>query len=935
MTTKDELVIDQYFTLTETYRKEYIGKKIAIFMQVGSFFEIYGFEENNICDKSYSEIEDVSKICDFAIANKKRVDSTKRYVMSGFPDHMGVDKYVELLLKHNYIVPVYIQIKDKNGKVKQRICENIYSPGTYVNHSLTEQTRITNNIMCIWIQPYKNNVKSYIKFGGAVMNMYTSETHLFEYDKDFIFDSTTFDELDGYMRIYNPYEIIFITSLEEEKIQDIMRFCGVQHVHYHIFDFENSEVKNVEKQTYQKHIINQLHGTQAYDYCFEFRKVIALQSYCYLLNVLEKYNKNYIKNIKFPIFESKDNKVVLANHTLMQLNILSEKNEHGTESSILSLLNKTKTSMGKRLFKQQLCNPTFDTGWLQKEYDFIEFLKTDMTLLENVRKHLYHVIDLEKFIRRLINKNIMPCEIKKLYDTIKSIQEVNKFFTGNNKFYQYLCNNEWIQFENILINLINYFEEIFDIEKCGYVNTFKFVIDSFFKNGYSKKIDSLHTKLNKATQSIDKFTEQHFSGYNVKLEEKKDDIYLQITEKRSKDWKNINQNIDKSISFKKSTGSNMRIEGSHEEDCKTILQTKILISDQTKELYQNVLEKIENENIENIQLLADFVGKLDVIMNKAYVATKYNYCKPIIQENEKSFVDARELRHSLIEHIQKNELYVGNDMYLGKEKNGILLYGTNAVGKTSLIRAVGISIILAQSGMYVPSSEFTYCPYKSIYSRILNHDNLFRGLSTFAVEMSELRVILNDADENSLILGDELCSGTEMQSALGIFTAGLIHLHEKMSSFIFATHFHEIVDLDEVKSLDKICFQHLTVHYNYETGLLEYDRKLKDGSGERVYGLEVCKSLYMPNQFIEKAIEIRNKYYPETQGYLSYKPSKYNKNVLRGMCVRCNKKISEETHHKYQQKEADNAGFIGSFHKNHSANLEVLCEECHLKEHNK
>jgi len=86
-----------------------------------------------------------------------------------------------------------------------------------------------------------------------------------------------------------------------------------------------------------------------------------------------------------------------------------------------------------------------------------------MTLLENVRKHLYHVIDLEKFIRRLINKNIMPCEIKKLYDTIKSIQEVNKFFTGNNKFYQYLCNNEWIQFENILINLINYFEEIFDI----------------------------------------------------------------------------------------------------------------------------------------------------------------------------------------------------------------------------------------------------------------------------------------------------------------------------------------------------------------------------------------------------------------------------------------------------------------------------------------
>ena len=141
-----------------------------------------------------------------------------------------------------------------------------------------------------------------------------------------------------------------------------MKFCGVQHVHYHLFDFENSEVKNVEKQTYQKHIINQLHGTQAYDYCFEFRKVIALQSYCYLLNVLEKYNKNYIKNIKFPIFESKDNKVVLANHTLMQLNILSEKNEHGTESSILSLLNKVSISPGGPLGPSRPLSPCCPLG---------------------------------------------------------------------------------------------------------------------------------------------------------------------------------------------------------------------------------------------------------------------------------------------------------------------------------------------------------------------------------------------------------------------------------------------------------------------------------------------------------------------------------------------------------------------------------------------
>jgi len=187
------------------------------------------------------------------------------------------------------------------------------------------------------------------------------------------------------------------------------------------------------------------------------------------------------------------------------------------------------------------------------------------------------------------------------------------------------------------------------------------------------------------------------------------------------------------------------------------------------------------------------------------VAKEYHYCRPtLVGDAAKSFVDAVDLRHCLIEHLQQNELYVTNDVALGQATDGILLYGTNAVGKTSLIRALGLSIIMAQSGMYVPCSRFTYKPYTAIYSRILANDNLFKGLSTFAVEMSELRVILKMADENSLILGDELCSGTETESALSIFVAGLMDLHDKQTSFIFATHFHEIINYDEVASMEKL-----------------------------------------------------------------------------------------------------------------------------------
>jgi DNA mismatch repair protein MutS len=205
---------------------------------------------------------------------------------------------------------------------------------------------------------------------------------------------------------------------------------------------------------------------------------------------------------------------------------------------------------------------------------------------------------------------------------------------------------------------------------------------------------------------------------------------------------------------------------------------------------------------------------------------------------------------------------VANNIVLGNDSvNGILLYGTNAVGKTSFIRAIGIAIVMAQAGLYVPCSSFEYMPYKYIFTRILGNDNIFKGLSTFAVEMSELRTILRLADEKSIVLGDELCSGTESISATSIFVAGVKQLEEKNTSFIFATHLHEIVRYDEIRDLKSVLLKHMSVMYDRENDKLIYDRKLKDGPGDNMYGLEVCKSLNLPGSFLELAHNIRMKYH--------------------------------------------------------------------------
>ena len=227
-----------------------------------------------------------------------------------------------------------------------------------------------------------------------------------------------------------------------------------------------------------------------------------------------------------------------------------------------------------------------------------------------------------------------------------------------------------------------------------------------------------------------------------------------------------------------------------------------------------------------------------------------------------------------------------------------------------------------------------YKPYHNIFTRILGNDNLFKGLSTFAVEMLELKTILEKSNENSLILGDELCSGTETDSAISIFIAGIDKLYTNKSNFIFATHFHEIVNYEEVTSKPLLSLKHMSVMYDKKNDCLIYNRKLQEGSGESMYGLEVCKSLHLPNDFLKLAHNLRNKYNPMNKSILEYKSSHFNAKKLKGICELCKNKLGDEIHHLQHQENADINGYIGLFHKNKIANLLCVCYSCHHLLHN-
>lgn len=984
----DLLIHEWYFELTKEYQEKY-GDTTVILMQVGSFFESYGVKNKKTGEITHSNIADYCYLCDLSISEKKiQLDDNCVLVMAGFRDNC-LDKYLEKMMMVGLTAVVYEQKDDiecKNGK-KIRELQGVYSPGTYISYDTDNSQKLSNNIMCIWLDSFnalRTREKRFI-CGISTAHIFTGESSIFEYDTGFIMNPTTFDELERYVSIISPSEVLIVSSLTDKETNSIIQYSGIKTTSIHKIVLEKETdikkidiVANCRKQNFIRHMLSKLFGEDAVDVCNEFNThTYATQSLCFLMNYIQEHNPDLVRKLSIPKFQNISNRMVLANHTLKQLNIIDDhcmdgKNA-GKFSSISSLLNNCCCPMGRRLFNGQIVNPVFDEEWLNKEYEMTsQMLSIEQEKKDLIRRTLGQLRDIEKMARQIVVNKIYPNSIYSLCESLIRIKQLNTLLRTNTEICHYLTgsflqdtnisSNEYIN--KIIDEILDFINSILIVEKCSGVTTISNV-EVFIKEGVSMYLD----------ETIRSYNENNLLFHNIRIilnsimqasESKKDDIdyikiheteksgaTLQITKTRGDKLKKLLQkdgnkvlNITNTISIPISE-INFKSTGSSNYEIEIPLLTKIIysinsqkdkISREMQVVFSNFLKTVEITYYGSIEQIILFIAKLDVLQCKAYIAKKYNYCRPVIDNNggsEKSYFSANDMRHPLIEHIQQNELYVTNDITMGSSEsdNGILLFGTNAVGKTSFIRAVGISIIMAQSGIYVPCSRFIYKPYTSIFSRILGNDNIFKGLSTFAVEMSELRIILKMADENSLVLGDELCSGTEVESALSIFSAGLIELDTKKCTYLFATHFHEITHYEEIKDIRKLSFKHMSVHYDREQDVLVYCRKLKNGSGSRVYGLEVCKSLYLGEDFIEKAYQFRNKYFPESRGELSSNPSIYNTKKIRGLCEICKESLADETHHLSPQKKADKSGFIDTFHKNHPANLAVLCESCHDKIH--
>lgn len=948
---KKQLLTVTYFELQRLFEKKY-GSNALVLMEVGTFFEVY---EVNNDEEKIGKAKEISEILNIQLTRKNKnilENSVENPLMAGVPA-VSFDKHLSRIVSEQKYTIAVVKQRGVPPNVS-RYLDVVISPGTNFDFV---QTSDENFLSALVIDKNKDIFSvGYSAIDVTTGKCYYSEVHSTSEDKSF-----ALDEAFNYMNMYKTSEVVI--SLLDKSISEneIVRYLELSNKTYHIRDFR-------AKIAYQNELFKNVFGIESLLSPIEHLDLetapLGSESLALLIDFVIEHDSKIIQKLLPPTKLDVGKYVYLGNNALEQLNII----ETPHNISLQKIITQTSTAMGKRLLKERLTNPI---------KDYKEILRRQSLSLElydyynPIDKELAKIYDIARLGRRIRLNRLHPFELNYLYDSLFSIKEIVKFME-NYKFYKPPCSEAEIN--GFLADI----DATFDLFATGRY-MLKDVSENMIKKGINPKIDELVSaneelfgKLELIQYHICKLLgSDDFSLVQVNRLDK-EGFFISLTKNR---FYSIKEEFDAShvivddelLLFK---NFKVKIQTNNVKITNDLTQS---VTDQyagnlskiieiNKQVFKEKIGDFEKKYSKMIEDLVEFIAEIDVTVSNIKVSKKYNFvCPKIVKtKNNENFLELVGLRHPIIEQTVDIIEYVPNDVVLGdltlisdemknncivensrplnileNHVNGILLYGINSAGKSSLMKAVGISVILAQAGFFVPAKSMRFTIFDSMFTRISGSDNISKGLSSFAVEMMELKNIFNRAGKKSLILGDEISHSTETMSGVSIVASAILKLSKFESLFIFATHLHQLTQIDEVARLRNVMPLHLSVYYQESEDKLIFDRKLKYGQGSSIYGLEFAKSLHIDSEFLKVANEIRKKISDENSALdrlKDKKTSKYNKNLYLVSCAICGEAV-EDVHHRLEQSKADEWGFIGHVHKNQKSNLIPLCKLHHKMVH--
>ena len=731
----------------------------------------------------------------------KNAGLDERIPMCGIPHH-AANIYIEKLVDRGYKIGICEQLEDPRttkGIVKRDIIQ-IISKGTLIDGDALNEKE--NNYIGNIVDFNHAYGVSYADISTGEITVFLSEHNISKVVSEIVSLGikevivTSKVDKNIYNMLKNQFKITVSTSDEIDTIGE--------------YEYIYSEIGDARYIETIKHLLTYINNTQKRSLS-HFQKAIIREQKAYLkMDVHTKRNLELTETLR-----------------------LKQRNY-----SLIWLLDKTKTAMGSRRLKNFIENPLIDPVEINKRYDMVETLLNEFIKKEELQNDLFEVYDLERLSGRIAFGNANARDLIQLKNSLKVLPHMKELLESIH-YYQ------TIETLDDLYNLL---------EQSIYENPPVSVKEGYLiKEGYNAELDELKSLRKGGKDFVAQFeaTEREKTGIkNLKVGYNRVfGYYIEV----SKGQTNL---VKEEYGYeRKQTLSNCEryISPVLKEKEALILNAEERIIDLEYELFTGIREQIK-EYIPRLQEVAKVISEIDVLQSFATVTEENNYVRPTITEERT--LKIIEDRHPVVEKVIQGE-FVPNDIKMDAGTDILLITGPNMAGKSTYMRQVAITVIMAQMGCFVPAKEAILPIFDHIFTRIGASDDLVSGESTFMVEMMEANYAISNATDKSLILFDELGRGTATFDGMALAQAIIEYIHHKIKAkTFFSTHYHELTDLEQTLTGVK----NIHVSALEENGNIIFLHKIKEGSVDKSYGIHVAKLANMPDALIKRANEILEVY---------------------------------------------------------------------------
>ncbi|MGB7291302.1 MAG: DNA mismatch repair protein MutS [Thermodesulfobacteriota bacterium] len=791
-------MIKQYMKIKNRYSDS------ILFFRLGDFYEMF-FEDAKIA----------SKVLGIALTSRNK--SEKNPVpLCGVPFH-SVEPYIATMLSHGYKVAICEQVEEpsQSKEIVERRVTRVLTPGVIIDSEKLDSK--TNN----YLASIYSDGKSY---GLAYCDISTGK-----------FRTTSFSSLDELKSE--------IANIEAKEILLPEDLHNMEELISHFSRSWNPLLTTIDPWVWEigcsREILQEHLKTKTLEPFGLDNHPESIVSCGAIIHYLKQTQIEDMPPLEDPLFIKSTDSLSIDESTKKNLELMGSSQSTKKTGSLLWVLDETLTGMGGRLIRQWLNYPLIDPEKIRDRLDSVEELIEKNALRNKLRNSLREINDIERLIGRIFTKSARPRDLGALRDSLSLISEVKTLSENLDK--------------RLNVEIRNGIDDLADIREL----LDRSVVDEpplscrdggIIREGFRKELDGLRMIKRDGRKWIAglEAKEREATGINsLKIGYNRVfGYYIEITRT------NLHLAPDHYIRKQTLVNAERFITPELKDQEERILGAEEEMIELEKGLFEEIRQRVSKET-DRIRLTAHLIGMIDVVSSLALVAEKYDYAKPHVCDS--TIIDIKESRHPVVERMELGERFVPNDVRLDHEENQFLIItGPNMAGKSTLIRQVALTIIMAQMGSFVPAKEAKIGVVDRIFTRVGASDNLARGQSTFMVEMTETAYILRHTTPKSLVILDEIGRGTSTFDGMSIAWAVAEYLYEAGSMVLFATHYHELAQL----AISKNRVKNYNIYVKEDRGKIVFLRKLIPGASSHSYGIEVANLAGVPDRVIKSAKDI-------------------------------------------------------------------------------